>query len=432
VWSLACCEADPLGGHHRRGPLDCDKNLHLDLGEPMNSLSPLAQASIISALLLLIVAFWVPIDYSYPGQYYDANLFKEIAPRALLGGIANIFHFTPWAYITIRVGFQALWLFLIVLDITKQLRQKQYNRGYYIFEVAVLGFLFCFNAVIYNNQGRSEFVDVVPYTLILCAIPLLIPRDQTYTVTRHLAATILLVLAVLIHEKSIFDIAILAVWATWKYGLNRSARLMLPSVLASLCFLWTVRNKAANYDMSPQDYINITGREFSFLLNESLNIWGIIFAGGALWVVFSLFAYNLIRIGGFKCFIAIAMMALLCLAPLMVAHDTIRMVGVIWLPTYLLLRETDLRPLLESIQFRKWAPAACLLQLLIPPVLMYQDGVVPYNCYSKWLIEHSLPTQEQVATSGVTPFGLYALRREDISSAIVCGAPRLIRGESTP
>jgi len=125
-------------------------------------------------------------------------------------------------------------------------------------------------------------------------------------------------------------------------------------------------------------------------------------------------------------------MALLSLAPLMVAHDTIRMVGVIWLPTYLLLREIDLRSLLASIQFRAWAPAICVLQLLIPPLLMYQDGVVPYNCYSKWLIERALPPQEQVATNGVTPFGLYALRREDISGGIVCWPPRPIRSEPNP
>jgi hypothetical protein len=398
----------------------------------MYSLSPLAQASITTAVLLLMVAFWAPIDFSYPGQYYDANLFKEIAPRALLGGIANIFHLTPWAYIIIRVIFQALWLFLIVLEITKRLRQKQNIGRYHIFEVTALGVLFCFNTVVYNNQGKSEFIDVVPYALVLCAIPLLIPKDQMFAIKHHLVATILLVLAVLVHEKSIFDLVILAVWTTWKYGFRGGTRLMLPSTLASLCFLWIVRNKASNYNISPHDYINIGRQGFSFLLNESLNVWGIILAGGALWVVFSIFAYSLIRTGGFKCFITIAMMALLCLAPLMVAHDTIRMVGVIWLPTYLLLREIDLRSLLESIQFRRWAPAACLLQLLMPPLLMYQGGVVPYNCYGKWLIERSLPTQEQVATSGVTPFGLYALRREDISGAIACWPPRPIRSEPTP
>jgi hypothetical protein len=74
-------------------------------------------------------------------------------------------------------------------------------------------------------------------------------------------------------------------------------------------------------------------------------------------------------------------MTLLCFGPLLAAFDTIRMVGVMWLPTYLLIREIDLKSALESVRFRQWTLGACFLQLLLPPLLLYLGGVAPYNCY---------------------------------------------------
>ena len=123
----------------------------------------------------------------------------------------------------------------------------------------------------------------------------------------------------------------------------------------------------------------------------------------------------------------IIIMIILCFAPLSVADDTTRMVGLIWLPTYLLIREIDLKSALESVRFRQWALVACLLQVLLPPMLLYQHGVAPFSCYSRELISRFLPRERDITNFAVKPFGLYALDRGDLYDSIVCWPPRLIR-----
>ena len=129
------------------------------------------------------------------------------------------------------------------------------------------------------------------------------------------------------------------------------------------------------------------------------------------------------------------MMTLLCFGPLLVALDTIRVVGVMWLPTYLLIREIDLKSALESVRFRQWALGACFLQLFLPPLLLYLGGAAPFNCYSRELMRFLPPAKDMVQTPtshdglapDVGPFGLYALNRPDIPDAIVCWPPRPTR-----
>jgi len=242
----------------------------------------------------------------------------------------------------------------------------------------------------------------------------------------------------MVHEKSVFDIAILAVWTTWKYGIKRSASLMLPSVASSFCFLWLVADRSTE-NLSPLESIKLLRSSLTFLFRESLNVWGIVLAGGVLWVIFAVCAWYFFKTKAnysVRGFITIIIMTFLCFAPLLVAHDTIRMVGIIWLPTYLLIREIDLKAALESVRFRQWALGACFLQLLLPPLLLYLGGAAPLNCYSRYLILHFLrpekdlpgiPTSHSGLRPAVGPFGLYALNRPDISDAIVCWPPQPIR-----
>jgi hypothetical protein len=112
------------------------------------------------------------------------------------------------------------------------------------------------------------------------------------------------------------------------------------------------------------------------------------------------------------------------------------MVAVIWLPTFLLIREIDLKSALETVRFRQWALGACSVQLLLPPLLLYQGGAAPFNCYSRELVLHVLPREKDLARipmsddelkPAVGPFGLYALDRPNISDAIVCWPPQPIR-----
>jgi hypothetical protein len=405
--------------------------------------NPILRASATTVVILVLAAFWVPIDVSTHGNYYYANLFTRVAPRALLGTVSGILHLEWKGFIVLRQLFQALWLFLIVFQLTKSLQAQEGNSSS-ILEVSALSFLFGFNTVVFTTNGLSEFIDVVPYALVLCTVPLLLPSDGRATITRRIAATLLLVSAVMVHEKSVFDIAILAVWTTWKYGFKRSATLLLPSILGSLCFLWLVLTRKTQ-GLSPLDYFELLRGSLTFLLRESLNVWGIILAGGVLWIIFLISAYRFLKTTAnysVQGLIAIIMMTLLCFGPLLVAHDTIRLVGLIWLPTLLLLREIDLKSALDSVRFRQWALGACFLQMLLPPLLVYLGGAAPLNCYSRELILRFLPHEKdmvQIPTShgglwpAVGPFGLYALDRRDLSNNIVCWPPRLLRRlASTP
>jgi hypothetical protein len=397
----------------------------------MNSIFLPLRASIITLVLLTYAAFWVPIDFGFKGAYYHANLFNELEPRALLGTVARrILHLGPTAYILLRVLFEALWLFLIVFQITKSLRPDQDSGTSYTLEVVALSVLFGFNTVVYTTNGLSEFIDVVPYTLVLCAVPLLLPSDDRVTITRYFAATLLLLAAVMVHEKSVFDLAILAAWTTWKYGYKRSSTLMLPSAAGAVCYLWIVSTgTVTSGNRSPVDSIKLLQSALSFF-GESLDVWGIILAGGVLWVIFIVAAYNFLKTRArfsLHGYAIIIIMIVLCFAPLSVADDTTRMVGLIWLPTYLLIREIDLKSALESVRFRQWALVACLLQVLLPPMLLYQHGVAPFSCYSRELISRFLPRERDITNFAVKPFGLYALDRGDLYDSIVCWPPRLIR-----
>jgi hypothetical protein len=414
----------------------CDSSCGKSTSENTNSV--LLRTSAITFVILLLAAFWVPIDVSMSGApYYGADLFTHLAPRALLGTIGKTLQIKWTGFILLRQLFQALWLFLIVFQLTKFLRSQEESNSF-ILEVSVLGFLFGFNTVVFTTNGESLFIDVMPYALVLCAVLVLLPTDGRATITRRVAVTLLLLSAVMFHEKSAFDIAILAVWTTWKYGFKRSASLMLPSILGSLCFLWLVSNRAT-LGLSPLESIKLLRSGLTFLSRESFNIWGIILAGGMLWVIFVVVAHHFLKTTvnySMQGSIAVIMMTLLCFAPLLVAHDTIRMVGIIWLPTFLLICEIDLKSALQSVHFRQWALGACFLQLLLPPVLLYLGGVAPLNCYSRELILRFLPPEKDftpIATThdglapAVGPFGLYALDRRDISDAIVCWPPRPIR-----
>lgn len=396
-------------------------------------------ALLVTLAFLVIASLWVPIDFKLSGRYYDADLFKTLAPRALLGTIAKILQLGPEAYIFVRQLFQALWLFLIVVEIFKSVSPQTKSD---LVAVVTLSFLFAFNTVVYTTNGLAEFIDVVPYSLILSAAIIFMPRNGQLTSIRYFSANLLLLAAVMVHEKSLFDLSILAVWLTWKGGLKRSAILLLPSFVGAFSFLWLVSaNNIQGQSLAPLDYIGLIPAAVTYVLEESFNIWGVFLAGGMLWVVFVAAAHKFVNSAavekGSRIAVVVAML-IICFSTLLVACDTIRMVGLIWLPTFLLIREIDLKSALDSMRFRSWGVPACLVQILLPPLLMYQNGVAPFNCYSRELLrlvphQSSITTVTMSAHDGlipaVGPFKLYALDRTNISDTIICWPPRPFRME---
>jgi hypothetical protein len=407
-----------------------------------NDVNVVIVSATITTVIFIGAAFWVPVDlhmiggYFATDNYYNANIFNQLAPRALLGTVAKALHLNFTGFVVLRECFQALWLFLIVVQIVRALNSDQ--KGQFVIESFALSFLFGFNTVVFTTNGYSLFIDVVPYCLVLIAIPLLLPVKRHVTVIHLIFANLLLFSAVMVHEKTGFDLAILTVFASWKYGIKRGVARLLPSIMGSLFFLLIVRTEHT-FGRTPIESAEHIRSGLTFLMRESLNVWGIVLAGGILWVIYFISARYFVKVNSddkTRRSTTVIFMTALCFAPLLMAHDTIRDVGLIWLPTYLLIREIDLKSMLKSIHFRDWAIGACCLQLLLPPMLLYMGGVTPYNCYSRELIARFLPREKDLPRTptshkglqpDVGPFGLYALAREDISSEIVCWPPRPIR-----
>src|SRR6516164_3164688 len=139
--------------------------------EEINSI--LLRVSTITFVILVLAAFWVPIDVDYNDmsnlmlhRYYDADLFTRFAPRALLGTVARTLHLNLMGFIFLRQLFQALWLFLIVFQLAKSMRLQEGSSSSSILEVSALSFLFGFNTVVFTTNGYSGFIDVVPYALV--------------------------------------------------------------------------------------------------------------------------------------------------------------------------------------------------------------------------------------------------------------------------
>jgi hypothetical protein len=164
--------------------------------------------------------------------------------------------------------------------------------------------------------------------------------------------TALLVLATLSHEKSIFDISILLVWFSWKWGVRKAFWYFSPALLLSLLLLILLGNKVASGE-TPMGYISILGNGLEFFWEESFNIFGVILGGGAFWLLYLItatsFLKNLIPYRSqLLAFVVVLLMSLICISTLLVAHDTNRMVALIWLPLILVIKEIDLHALAEG------------------------------------------------------------------------------------
>ena len=78
-------------------------------------------------------------------------------------------------------------------------------------------------------------------------------------------------------------------------------------------------------------------------------------------------------------------MLAICFLPLTVAWDTNRIVGLIWLPIFLLLTKIDLNSLFtKSRVVFIGLIFLCSFQIAMPPVLMPHIGVVPFNSYGQF------------------------------------------------
>lgn len=364
-------------------------------------------------LLLCWVHFYPETS---PGQYAGVNLFNELKPRALLGTVANLFHLSPLAYSLLKLGFLGLWAYLVIVKIYQCLHVNQFFSGITFIWVAI-SFLFVFSPVSYLTINLV-YIDSVAYALTLSVLLLAIAPQSNARFWEFIGIWCLGFAAILVHEKSVFDLGILGVWLLWQRGFKDALFKICPPIVAGAIFLYIVSNKVT-WGLKPQTYIQILLLDPTAILADSFNVWGILFGGGALWIFYCLLVFALINQVNFKSkklstVVYCILMALLCIAPLIVASDTNRMVDLIWMPCLLLICTLQWPSLFSSISGKILLVSLCAIQLLTPPFLMYNHGVVPMNCYASYFARQ-LPLEAEVKPRKWGVFSLHVFYRSDTS-----------------
>jgi len=366
----------------------------------------------LAGVLLILATFWVPVSWLDTSPYPAASLLQNWQPRALLGTIADLFNLDASGYTILKLGCLFIWLTIVIQQLDDSLGEQPHRT----LLLAGCGALFAFSTVTVITLGPAGFIDIAPYALSAGVVALLVRCDWQPDNKAVAAITAALLLAVVGHEKALFEIAILIVWSLWRTGWRNTAKLFAPAVILSLLYLMSVASTSTS-GLSAEGYAGILSSGLGYLLARSLNVWGILAGGGALWVLYGLFAAKFIAgatDSGRRAAVT-ATMLLLCLATLLIAGDTNRMVALIWLPTLLLITAVNPAAVFPSTGWRAGLVVLCLLQLANPPVLMYRSGIVPFNCYSL-AIAKRLPQGENVAQG---PFDIYAHNRPDLLRDLV-------------
>jgi hypothetical protein len=224
------------------------------------------------------------------------------------------------------------------------------------------------------------------------------------------------VLACLSHEKIVYELLILLLWFSVKWGPKKSILYFGPALILSVLLLLRMANKMSAGE-TPAGYLEILSSGLTYFWVHAFNIWGIIFGAGALWGLYAIGSSSYIlqanskrnayvRLG------VILLMPCICLLPLLVALDTSRFAASMWLPVVLVFQAIEVRTVFAT-RGRQWILALlCVLQFLIPPMLIYHKGMAPFNCYGLW-IGHMLPNRSQVDFMSLGAFGLYFHQRPE-------------------
>jgi hypothetical protein len=347
----------------------------------------MALSGLLAGLLLYLFSWWVPISDGFYDEWRQGNLFIEIQPRALLGTIANLFHFEDRGFTLVKIAALWLWLSLIIVQLTQCIRRPASSAQLYQWFCVCC--LFAFSTVAQVTFGPVMLIDIIAYLFIVLVF-LNLTSSAPITLSQSLINTLLLTAAVATHEKSVFDIAILFLWLFYKKGFIRSALVLGPGIFSSILFLLALRSKRLTGE-TLDTYIDILHGGSKFL-SSSFSLIEVLIGLGALGVLYLYLSICFISsktslLNGYQRTFLVLGMFLLCLAPLTVAWDTNRLVGLIWLPTLILLVEAGKEAL--------WPPSAykmiflsmlCLLQLAIPPILRFPPNVViAYNNYAQYI-----------------------------------------------
>ena len=342
--------------------------------------------------LFVLAALWVPINHRpVPRGYFETTWFEGFQPRGLMGTLAAALGLTPRQFVELNLIGEVIFLFLLLLALVRAGEGVAAAPTRRWLGLVLLAILLSFHQVLFFGHFLSGFVDIHSAALTLGAVHLLAfgtgpPRPLALGLAAALSG-----LSLLNHERSVLDAAVLATWLWLRFGPRVAAGYFAP-VAACLALFFVPFSSQAQMGMSlPQYWANLE-KVTLYVRQESGSLVGIFYGGGFAWLLWAYGASRLLRrqeSGGSRlkaaAFVLVSLAA--CLAPLLVAHDTSRLVGLMWLSTLLMLTTLRLpRQLARSRGLFRFVTVLAVLQLALPPLFIYKFDAVPLNCYAQNMV----------------------------------------------
>jgi hypothetical protein len=374
--------------------------------------------------MLMGLSFWVPISLDAISPYFGVDFFHGIRPRAILGSIIYLLPFDSSQIDLVgnTIKLLAVWIWLCLVQsifyrAIFQEKETQYPISSWLIYFGI-SFIFAASSITYITFSATGIIDAFPAAIVALVISTdyLLEGDGK-RLLKIGVITMLLVLACLSHEKTIYELLILLLWFSVKWGPKKSILYFGPALILTALLLLRMANKMSAEQTAPAGYLEILNSGLTYFWVHAFNIWGIIFGAGAFWGLYIIGSSNYIQQAHSKwtCYArlgAIALMPCICLLPLLVALDTSRFAASMWLPVVLVLQAINVRGVFASLG-RQWILVSlCIFQFLIPPMLIYHKGMAPFNCYGLWL-GHMLPTRSQIDFMSLGAFGLYFHQRPE-------------------
>ena len=377
-------------------------------------------------MILWGLSFWVPINFHAPSIYYGVDNFHGIKPRAIIGSIIYTLPIDKanmnLVGNVIKFISLFLWLFLIISSFYHNLLKK----GHWLIEkesisiYLALAFIFGASSLTYITLSPSGIIDAFPAAIVAFIIfSSYLTGNSKVSITRVLLITGLLVVATWSHEKSLYDIAILLVWFSMLWGIKKGLLYFAPALFFSSALMLRMMHKVTSGE-SLDGYLKILSSGLDFFWNYAFSFWGILIGGGAIWGLYWIAGQKFIYSNNWQTkhwqrIFVIIVMLLICFLPLLVALDTSRMCASIWLPVVLVMQQLNLNKLFKTRTTKLILLQLCIFQALLPPALIYERGMAPFNCYGLW-IGHFLVKREVVNIKNRGPFDLSLHSRPDYTN----------------
>ena len=380
-------------------------------------------SALTSLVMLVGLSFWVPISLDAMSPYFGLDFFHGIRPRAMLGSIIYLlpFDISQINLVGNVIKLLAVWIWLCLVQsiFYRAIFEKQsehYSVSSWLIYFGI-GFIFAASSITYITFSATGIIDAFPAAIVALVISTdFLMEGERKRFLRVSLITILLVLACLSHEKTVYELLILLLWFGLQWGIRKSLLYFGPALIFTALILMRMARKTGVGE-APVSYLETLTSGLAYFWVNSFNFWGILSGAGALWGLYLIGSHWYIHLARSKWtrytrLGTIVFMPFVCLLPLLVALDTSRFAASMWLPVVLVFQAINIHAVFASL-VRKWILAVlCALQFLIPPMLVYHKGMAPFNCYGLW-IGHMLPTRTQIDFMSLGVFGLYFHQRPE-------------------